>query len=71
MGMMAYSCTWRSARWRREGDGELAAAAVTDIGAFRAAFNVVRPTGVTVAGAHTIRSGVLLWGAPVFCVLFL
>ena len=54
MGMMAYSCTWRSARWRREGDGELAAAAVTDIGASRAAFKGVRPTGVTVAGAHTI-----------------
>ena len=50
----AYSCTWRSARGRRESDGERPAAAVLGFKAFRAAFAGAWPVGVTVAGAHTI-----------------
>ena len=50
----AYSCTWRSARGRRESDGERPAAAVLGFKAFRAAFDGAWPVGVTVAGAHTI-----------------
>ena len=40
----AYSCTWRSARGRRESDGERPAAAVLGFKAFRAALDGARST---------------------------
>ena len=68
MGRMAYPCTWRSARWRREGDGGLPAAAVTDIGTFRAALDGARSTDANGSRcAYYLKRGPPLGGTC--CVL--